>query len=87
MEESIDVISFAEPSKAYQALHVLQETDAQARIGLLEAAVVERTSDGRLQMNEVGQGQAALVEPLPGGTPHVRARRASERPPVGSRLP
>jgi len=64
MEENIDVISFAEPSKAYQALHILKETDAQARIGLLEAAVVERTSDGRLQMNEVEQGQGALVEPI-----------------------
>ena len=39
---------FTEPSKAYQALSVLKECDADGRIGLESAAIVERTADGSL---------------------------------------
>src|SRR5215467_6688403 len=64
MEEDIDVITFDEPSKACRALHVPQAIDAQGCIGLLDAGVLERTSDGRVPMSEVRQAQAALVGPL-----------------------
>jgi uncharacterized membrane protein len=46
------VIRFPEPSKAYQALSVLKEADADGRIGLRAAAVVERTSEGQLRIAE-----------------------------------
>ena len=46
------VVRFTEPSAAYQALSVLKECDAQGRIGLESAAVVERTADGQLRVPE-----------------------------------
>ncbi len=48
MSENVLVIRFAEPSKAYQALSVLKECDAEGRIGLESAAVVERMPAGEL---------------------------------------
>ena len=64
MEEDIDVITFDEPSTACWALYVPQAIDAQGCIGLLDAGVLERTSDGRVPMSDVRQAQAALVGPL-----------------------
>ena len=46
-QENVVVVRFTEPSKAYQALSVLKECDAEGRIGLESAAVVERTAHGR----------------------------------------
>ena len=43
-EENVVVVRFTEPSKAYQALSVLKECDAEGRIALESAAVVERTA-------------------------------------------
>jgi uncharacterized membrane protein len=54
------VVRFTEPSKAYQALSVLKECDAQGRIGLESAAVVERTSTGELRTPE-GTDNVGLV--------------------------
>ena len=45
-QENVVVVRFTEPSKAYQALSVLKECDADGRIGLESAAVVERTAAG-----------------------------------------
>ena len=50
--ENVVVVRFTEPSKAYQALSVLKECDADGRIGLESAAVVERTAAGELQIPE-----------------------------------
>jgi uncharacterized membrane protein len=50
--ENVVVVHFAEPSKAYQALSVLKECDADGRIGLESAAVVERTPQGELRIPE-----------------------------------
>jgi uncharacterized membrane protein len=47
--QNVVVVRFTEPSAAYQALSVLKECDAQGRIGLESAAVVERTVDGQLR--------------------------------------
>ena len=44
--ENVVVVRFTEPSKAYQALSVLKECDAEGRIALESAAVVERTAEG-----------------------------------------
>jgi uncharacterized membrane protein len=50
--ENVVVVRFTEPSKAYQALSVLKESDAEGRIGLRSAAVVERTAEGALRTPE-----------------------------------
>jgi len=50
--ENVVVVRFTEPSKAYQALSVLKECDAEGRIGLESAAVVERTPEGELRIPE-----------------------------------
>lgn len=59
-QKNVVIVRFAEPSKAYQALSVLKECDADGRIGLESAAVVERTPEGRLRMPE-GTDNVGLV--------------------------
>jgi uncharacterized membrane protein len=51
-EENVVVVGFTEPSKAYQALSVLKECNADGRIGLESAAIVERTPEGELRIPE-----------------------------------
>jgi uncharacterized membrane protein len=71
--ESVVVVRFTEPSKAYQALSVLKEADAEGRIGLESAAVVERTTAGELRTPEsadnvglVGTASGSLIGMLIG---------------------
>ena len=49
-QENVVVVRFTEPSKAHQALSALKQCDAEDRIGLAAAAVVERTATGELHM-------------------------------------
>jgi uncharacterized membrane protein len=49
---NVVIVKFGEPSRAYQALSVLKECDANGRIGLDSAAVVERTATGELRITE-----------------------------------
>src|SRR5580765_2927337 len=72
-QENVVVVRFTEPSKAYQALSVLKESDAEGRIGLESAAVVERTTNGELQIPEsadnvglVGTASGSLIGMLVG---------------------
>ena len=72
-QENIVVVRFTEPSKAYQALSVLKESDAQGRIGLESAAVVERTAQGELRIPEsadnvglIGTASGSLIGMLIG---------------------
>ena len=58
--ENIVVAGFTEPSKAYQALTVLKECDAEGRIELRSAAIVERTSAGELRIPD-GTDNVGLV--------------------------
>ena len=58
--DNIVVVKFEEPSKAYQALSVLKECDAEGRIALDSAAIVERTPEGGLRTPE-GADNAAFV--------------------------
>jgi uncharacterized membrane protein len=51
-EENVVVVGFTEPSRAYQALSVLKECNADGRIGLDSAAIVERTPEGELRVPE-----------------------------------
>lgn len=58
--ENVVVVGFAEASKAYQALTVLKQCDAEGRIALRSAAIVERTSAGELRIPE-GTDNVGLV--------------------------
>ena len=51
-QNNVVVVRFNEPSKAYQALSVLKQCDAEGRVGLESAAVVERTAAGELRFPE-----------------------------------
>jgi uncharacterized membrane protein len=71
--ENVVVVGFKEPSKAYQALSVLKECDAEGRIALESAAIVERTADGELRVPEstdndefVGMASGSLIGMLIG---------------------
>ena len=50
--ENVVVVRFTEPSNAYKALSVLKQCDAEGRIALGSAAVVERTPTGELRIPE-----------------------------------
>ncbi len=72
-KENVVVVRFTEPSKAYQALSVLKDCDAEGRIGLESAAVVERTREGELYIPEsadnvgpVGTASGSLIGMLVG---------------------
>jgi uncharacterized membrane protein len=58
--EHVVVARFTEPSKAYQALSVLKQCDAEGRIALRSAAIVERTAAGELRIPE-GTDNVGLV--------------------------
>jgi len=71
--DNVVVVRFSEPSKAYQALSVLKQCDADGRIALKAAAVVERTPDGKLQIPEstdnvglIGTASGSLIGMLVG---------------------
>jgi uncharacterized membrane protein len=57
---NVVVVQFAESSKAYQALSVLKDCNADGRIGLESAAIVERTPEGELRIPE-GADNLSLV--------------------------
>jgi uncharacterized membrane protein len=59
-QENVVVVGFTEQSKAYQALSTLKECDADGRIGLESAAIVERTPEGELRIPE-GTDNVGLV--------------------------
>ena len=63
--ENVVIIGFTEPSKAYEALTVLKQCDADGRIGLESAAVVERTETGQLKIQD-GADNVGLVGTLSG---------------------
>jgi uncharacterized membrane protein len=67
-QENVVVVRFTEPSKAYEALSVLKESDADGGIELKSAAVVERTAQGQLQIADsaenvgfVGTASGSLI--------------------------
>ena len=59
-KENVVVVGFTEPSKAYQALSVLKQCDADGRITLRSAALVERTPEGELRIPE-GTDNVGLI--------------------------
>jgi uncharacterized membrane protein len=72
-QKNVVVVRFNEPSKAYQALSVLKQCDAEGRIDLESAAVVQRTAEGGLSVSEsddnvgpVGIASGSLIGMLVG---------------------
>jgi uncharacterized membrane protein len=72
-QENVVVVRFTEPSKAYQALSELKQSDADGRIELKSAAVVERTTQGELKIADsadnvglVGTASGSLIGLLVG---------------------
>jgi uncharacterized membrane protein len=63
--DNVVVVKFDDASKAYQALSVLKDCDAEGRIGLKSAAIVERTPEGELRIPE-GTDNIALVGTVSG---------------------
>jgi uncharacterized membrane protein len=63
--DNVVVIRFPDESKAYQALSVLKDCDAEGRIGLKSAAIVERRPDGELRIPE-GSDNIALIGTVSG---------------------
>ena len=49
---NVVVVTFAESSKAYQALSQLKRADAENRVGVRSAALVERQADGKIKVQE-----------------------------------
>ena len=62
---NVVVVKFAEASKAYQALSVLKDCDAQGRIEVKSAAIVERTPNGELRIPE-GEDNLTLIGTVSG---------------------
>ena len=72
-DKNVVVIGFTEPSKAYQALSVLKARNADGKIEVESAAIVERTSEGALRVPEsvdndelVGMASGSLLGMLIG---------------------
>jgi uncharacterized membrane protein len=62
---NVVVVKFAEASKAYQAMSVLKDCDAEGRIELKSAALVERTPEGELRIPD-GADNIAMIGTVSG---------------------
>ncbi|MEG0919922.1 MAG: DUF1269 domain-containing protein [Comamonas sp.] len=66
MDKNVVVISFAEASKAYQALAELKAAALEGRVDVETAAVVQRAEDGSIQVKDGVSDGAASTGPLAG---------------------
>jgi uncharacterized membrane protein len=58
--ENVVVVGFSDDSSAYEALTTLKELDSQGQIKVVEAAVVRRGDDGRIDVkDQVGEDSFA----------------------------
>ena len=67
MQDSIILLTFSEPSKAYQALGELKEAHAQDKLQLKTAAVVDRDATGALKVRDGFSDGAPVDATLVGG--------------------
>jgi uncharacterized membrane protein len=58
MDDSVIVVQFDEPSKAYQALSELNRIDSEGKVDVKSAVLLERSKDGSVQTPE-GADKAA----------------------------
>ncbi|WP_460479802.1 DUF1269 domain-containing protein [Comamonas humi] len=66
MDQNVVVLSFAEASKAYQALSELKAAGVQERVHVETAAVVAREADGRLVVKDGASDGEMASGPLTG---------------------
>ena len=66
MDQNVLVLSFAEESKAYQALSELKAAAAQQRVQLQSAAVVQRDAQGVLSIKDGASDGSISSTPLTG---------------------
>ena len=66
MDKNVLLISFAEASKAYQALSELKAAAAQGRVNLETAAVVTRGADGKMEVKDGASDGSATSGSLTG---------------------
>jgi uncharacterized membrane protein len=66
VNENVIAVSFAEDSKAYEALTTLKELGAQGQVNVEQVAVVTRDDDGQLQVKDQ-VGDESLVGTAGGG--------------------
>lgn len=66
MDQNVVVLSFAEESKAYQALSELKALALQQKVQLINAAVVSRDRNGTVSVKDGASDGAASTGPLTG---------------------
>ncbi|QIL82060.1 DUF1269 domain-containing protein [Diaphorobacter sp. HDW4A] len=66
MEQNVVLLSFAEESKAYQALSELKGAVASGKLQLQNAAVVQRAMDGSFSVKDGASDGGAATGPLTG---------------------
>ena len=66
MDQNVVVLSFAEESKAYQALSELKALALQQKVQLVNAAVVSRDRNGTVSVKDGASDGAAATGPLTG---------------------
>jgi uncharacterized membrane protein len=66
VSENVIAVSFAEDSKAYEALTTLKELGAQGQINVEQVAVVSRDDDGRIEVKDQ-VGDESLAGTASGG--------------------
>lgn len=66
MDKNVVVLSFAEPSKAYQALSELKAAALEGRVQVDTAAVLAREADGRVVVKDAASDGEVTSGPLTG---------------------
>ena len=67
MDDTIVAVRFAEPGEARRAMHELRQLDRDGRLRVREAALLERSGEGRIGVPGEGQDEEGFFMP-PGGT-------------------
>jgi uncharacterized membrane protein len=57
---NVVVVSFAEDSKAFEALATLKQLDAQGQVDVVDVAVVTRDDDGRVRVKDEAADDSAV---------------------------
>jgi hypothetical protein len=66
MDDTIVAVRFAEPGEARRAMHKLKQLDRDGRLRVREAALLERSGQGRIGVPREGQDEDGFFMP-PGG--------------------
>jgi hypothetical protein len=89
MDDTIVAVRFAQPGEARRAMHTLKQLDRDGRLRVREAALLERSGQGRIGVPGEGQDEdgffmppggivGMMVEALGGGPASVLFQRPAE---------